>query len=472
MKTQLFLSLAAVFASCVFLSSFASAQQQEESAYIKSVVLSGTSTGELVSIPLDQEMYSKSLDSWQDIRLLNIKEEEVPYLLHRQVTEERKSQRRTTLITKPQVRPTEDNGLEITFTIDREKHPSSIDGIVLSTPIQDFEHRVSVETRAESEEAWRPLVTNALIYDYSRYMDVRNLEVPFTQKSSNTQETQFRILIEKVTQEKESSILELTRTMKDGVANENQEKLFINRENLKLNSVSFWHDIESVVSTEPVLSEYSIQVDSRREDEKLKSTVIEFLSHREPLTCLELATEDRNFSREVTLYALQDDSSLGNQSSKEQYLTSSVITQLSLPSNTRSDLTIKFPATRSNRYRLVIENGDSPPLKEITMRAKGETYELLYLREANEKYSVTYGNPLLDAPKYDVLAIQTAVDLKVAPQLGSLEKSRAYKLTDPRSEFEKTLENKWLIGILFAALILVLAATLYQASKRLSSIPH
>jgi hypothetical protein len=96
--------------------------------------------------------------------------------------------------------------------------------------------------------------------------------------------------------------------------------------------------------------------------------------------------------------------------------------------------------------------------------------ELLFLAQPNEQYSVVYGNLLLDAPAYDTLAIKTALDLKLEPALASLEAGSTYAVTDPRSEWEKLLENRWLVGGLFAALILILGLTLFQASKRLSSI--
>ena len=440
------------------------------SGFRKSVILPKETTGEFTSILLDRELYSGTTELFHDLRLLDSSEKEVPFLLHRQVKEERKSQRIPTTIAQPQVRPLEDDRLEIIFTIDREKHPHSIDGITLSTRLRDFEHRVTVETRTSDDSPWRTLATNVLIYDYSRYMDVRNLEVPFAEKSLNKGEGTFRITIEKVTQEKESQLRELTRSLKEGVASDVQEKLMINRENLKLDSISFWQIVESVVSSGPVLTEYPIQIESRREDEKLKQTVIEFTSHREPLKEIELATEDKNFHRKVTLYAILDSSTDLSSSTKETYLTQSSVTKISLPNNSRAELVVTFPATRSTRYRLVIDNADNPPLKDITLKAKGETFDILFLAQPSEEYSVVYGNTLLESPKYDVLAIQTAIDLQMTPNVGSLDPAVAYTISDPRSEWEKILENRWLLGTLFAVLILVLGATLYQASKRLSSI--
>lgn len=449
------------------------AQETSESTtgvFLKSVALSDDSESKFTSIVVDRELYSGTTDSWKDLRLLNQHEKEVPFLLYRKVKEERKVQHIPKLVTQPRVRPLDDGGLEIIFSVDRQKQNHSIDGITLSTRLRDFEHRVTVETRTSDTSPWRTLVSNAVIYDYSRYMDIRNLEVAFADRSFNTDETEFRIVIEKVTQTKESQFLELTRTVKDGVEDQLQEKLTINRENFKLDSISYWHSVETIVSSEPVLTEYPLQIESRYEDEKSKATVIDCTSNREPLRQIQLITEDDNFYRTVSFYAVDDIPTSLNQRNGERLLTRSSVTQISLPNISRSDLTVDFPVVRSKRYRLVIENGDSPPLQDIQLKAQGETREILFFAQAEQRYSVVYGNTLLETPKYDILAIQAAIESKMQPAVGTLDAATPYKLVDPRSEWEKILENRWLLGTLFAFLLMVLALTLRQASKRLASI--
>jgi len=440
------------------------------SAYTKTIDLPSQSTEQFASILLDEEIYSGSTESYSDLRILDSANKEIPYLVHRKFKEKLTTRQESTTIHKPQVRPLEDNSLEISFTIDREKHPHSIDGIALKTSISDFEHRVSVETRTGDNSPWRTLVTDALIYDYSRYMDVRNLEVPFTEKSSNPAEVQFRVLIEKVTQEKESQFLALTRTVKNGVQTKQEETLAINRENLHIDSLSFWQKVESFSSTEPVWVDYPIQLDRRSEDEKNKTTVIEFSSKRQPLSHLQVITEDSNFHRKVTLYAVDAEPARDTLVKQDRVLTHGSITKISLPKNSRSDLAIAFPATRSSRYRLVIENGDSPPLKDISLKADGETYELLFLMAPNQNYSLTYGNPLLTTPNYDLLAIRTALDSKIPAIRGRLGAAKPISLVDPRPTWERLLENRLLLGCLFTLLLGILGWTLYQASKRLASI--
>jgi|694.fasta_scaffold10591_9 hypothetical protein len=440
------------------------------SAYTKTIDLPTQSTEQFASIVLDEELYSGSTESYSDLRILDAANKEIPYLVHRRAKEKLTTRQEATTISKPQVRPLEDNRLEIIFTIDREKHAHSIDGLALKTSTRDFEHRVSVETRTSDNSPWHTLVTDALIYDYSRYMDVRNLEIPFTEKSSNTAEVQFRVLIEKVTQEKESQFLALTRTIKNGVQTKQEETLAINRENLYIDSLSFWQKVESVSSTESVLVEYPIQIDRRSEDEKNKSTVIEFSSKRQPLSHLQVITEDSNFHRKITLYAVNAEPAPDTLVKQDRVLTHGSITKISLPKNSRADLAIAFPATRSSRYRLVIENGDSPPLKDITLKADGETYELLFLMAPNQNYSLTYGNPLLKAPNYDLLALRTALDSKIPAIRGRLGDAKPIDLVDPRPTWEKLIENRLLLGGLFTLLLGVLAWTLYQASKRLASI--
>lgn len=440
------------------------------SAYSKTIDLPSQSIEQFASIVMDEELYFGTTESWHDLRILDGDRKEVPYLVHQQSKEKRSTHQQSTIVSKPQVRPLTENNLEISFTIDRKKHPHAIDGIALTTSLRDFEHRVKVETRTSDTSPWRTLVADALIYDYSRYMDVRNLEVPFTEKSSNTDEVQFRVLIEKITQEKESQFLVLTRTLKNGVQTKQEETLAINRETLHIDSLSYWHQVDSVSSKEPLLTDYPIQLESRREDEKNKNTIIEFSSKRQPLSLLQVITEDTNFHRNVTLYAVNTGNSQDHLAEKEQRLTESSITKISLPKSSQTNLTIPFPPIRNSRYRLVIENGDSPPLKDISLKASGESYEILFLTAPNQKYSLTYGNLLLNAPNYDLLAIRTALDSKIPAISGRLGAATPIRLVDPRPTWERLFENRLVLGALFTLLLGILAWTLYQASKRLASI--
>ena len=108
------LKLSICLASLIGTTRWAVAQTPESAsttAFRKSVKLPTESRAEFTSIPLDRELYSGTTESWNDLRLLDSKEKEVPYLLHRQIKEERKSQRTLTAIAQPQVRPLENNQL-------------------------------------------------------------------------------------------------------------------------------------------------------------------------------------------------------------------------------------------------------------------------------------------------------------------------------------------------------------------------
>ena len=121
MKAYSLLTLSFLLAGAIGTARINFAQESAPSAtsgFRKSVILPKETTGEFTSILLDRELYSGTTELFHDLRLLDSSEKEVPFLLHRQVKEERKSQRIPTTIAQPQVHPLEDDRLEIIFTID------------------------------------------------------------------------------------------------------------------------------------------------------------------------------------------------------------------------------------------------------------------------------------------------------------------------------------------------------------------
>ena len=81
-------------------------------------------------------------------------------------------------------------------------------GLSLITPLKNFEQQVRVLTSTDGQ-LWEPPVAQTMIFDYSRFMDVRNDKVSF----EPTARRHFRIIIDDVTAEQQSDLMELTRRL-------------------------------------------------------------------------------------------------------------------------------------------------------------------------------------------------------------------------------------------------------------------
>ena len=81
--------------------------------------------------------------------------------------------------------------------------------MTFSTPLKDFERRIAVSGETGNGDGWQPLTADALLFDYTRYMDVSNARVPLATNTSR----RFRIVVEEVTDRTESPSMSLFRTI-------------------------------------------------------------------------------------------------------------------------------------------------------------------------------------------------------------------------------------------------------------------
>ena len=438
---------------------------------IKGITLPIIAEERLTTLRLDTDVLSGSTDSGYDLRILDEAENEVPFLHHLLVEEKTRITRVRQVVSTPQIKPLDNDGLEITFQLDKEKHLHPINGLTLITHLRDFEHRVAVDFQSSGSDEWKTVVDQALIYDYSKYMDVKNTDIAFPKDSIPLTAVAFRVRIESVTQEHDSPFMQLSRSLQNGTESGRQETWTINRQPLRIERLELWQDVESVDSTKPLLTTYPLTIDSRTENKDDKTTIIDFTSSREPLTTLTLVTSSKNFHRNAKLFALDPSSTQLNSNSNDRLIAQARLTSLDFEAAKRDELSLAFPKNRSRKYKLVIENGDSPPLSEINLKGEGEIHELLFFAQPNKKYSLTYGNELLEAPSYDQLAIETAMKLKLEPLAGELQDAVPYRAVDPRSQWDRLLANRWVIGATIVVLVTILGFGLRQAAVRLDSIP-
>src|SRR5262249_35162927 len=123
---------------------------------------------DLVAITLDSEMFAVTQERLADVRLLDGEGKPVPYLLRKVQTTRARAVRTTWPARQLSAQPLPDGGLEIIVQLE-EKNPRPT-GVSLISPLRNFEQRVQVDVPGEGQK-WEPVVEEALIFDYSRYMD-------------------------------------------------------------------------------------------------------------------------------------------------------------------------------------------------------------------------------------------------------------------------------------------------------------
>jgi len=79
-----------------------------------------------------------------------------------------------------------------------DKAPAA-NGFTFHTNLRDYEHAVTVAGSADGTQ-WAPLVADAVIFDYTRFMDIENRDVPAARQCCR----QFRIEVGSIADESAS----------------------------------------------------------------------------------------------------------------------------------------------------------------------------------------------------------------------------------------------------------------------------
>ncbi len=448
----------------------AAAAEQPQLRYSKPLVLPTLEQEELVAVPLDSDIYEATQDSLSDLRILTDDDVEVSNLLRKVVTTRSTTFHNYWAAKKPAVEPLPNGGLQITLQLEKDDPQPS--GLRLNSSLRNFRHHVRIESSVDDQN-WQPLVTDGLIFDYSQFMDVRNVELPLPpsdDSSTADKPRHFRITIDDVTQEQESQLLELTRRIAGDQEKERLESISIRRQPFRIDRIDFWQDVVHEHTTGDKRTSYPLSGFQIELDPEHKQSLVYVESRREPLTSIRLDIPDRNFSRsahvdvERTVRNEQVWRPMGN----------ATLEKLQFGNLDRTKLFIRFPEIRDKKYRVVVDNRDSPPLDIRGATARGSVYEVVFLAKPGENYRLAYGNSTLAAPHYDTAAIASSLAANYQPLAAQLGKQVALAVVTEPSQplLLRLLSDARFLGIATTLLVILLGFGLFHAVHRLNSLPQ
>lgn len=452
--------LASALALVILWASTLSAQELQFQ-FSKPVTLPPAHEDQLLAVRLDAEVFAATQNDFADVRLFDDAGDQVPYVVHKAQTSRSNTTRKVWPGRDPQLKPLEDGGLEITLRL--QKDDPAPQGLKLVTPLENFEQRVRVFASADGEQ-WDPLGGEVVIFDYSRFMDVRQDEISFPESDRR----QLRIVIDNVTAEQENELVELTRRLAGENETERVERTNVRRRPFRIDRVDFWRDLQNSKFVGPELATHAITDLQVEQDQERKQTLVTFITQRQPLTSLKVDVAERNFSRPMTLETASEQSSTG-----WRRLSGSTISRIDFKQLQRGQLSISFPESRESKYRLVIENHDSPPLTITGITASGPVYELVFLPESNSTFQLAYGNADAKNPTYDTAAVEEILRTGVTPMIAELGEQSAGPppVTPARVSIVRALTNPILLAAVVAVLIGVLGWALYNAARRIENMP-
>ena len=431
--------------------------------FLKDIQRTDAGREDILGVTLDSDIYGVTRDGMPDLRIFDGKSLESPYLLEK-VTEGHAEIMRETVSSDVVSFKEHDNAVEIIVRLDRDTPPP--EGLIVHTPLTNFERRLRIFGSKDGVN-WTSLADTVLLFDYSRFMDVRNCEARIPKNHYRD----LKIVIDAITDSRESPFLELTRKLKDGVEQERIEQSTLERRPLRIDRLEFWRDARREVGRQDKKSDYPIAKFRTEEDSKEKSTYVYVQTNRQPLTELTLETSSRNFSRTLLIEQLVR---RGDKNAWAE-ITQGQVRRIDFRGYRKESLTVGFPEHRETEYRIVIRNEDSPPLSITGVKAQGNMYRAVFLAAAKENYRAYYGSGTVEQPKYDAAAVLLplrqggeATPATLGPQ--TMNPAVGNVVCEPPSSCN-LFKNPLALGILAVLLAAVLGWALYRAAQRINQLP-
>jgi hypothetical protein len=272
-----------------------------------------------------------------------------------------------------------------------------------------------------------------------------------------------------VTQEQESRLAELTRTLRGGKEQEVRETTRVERRPLRIDGIEFSYTEEVEQRATPVLGDQAVVGFRTAREPDGRATRITVNTRREPVTEFTIATDAKNFSRQVTV-ELPPAADGGGQRRRGRSLARATITRIDVAGIRREELTIPLAESRVPTYELVIDDGDSPPIDVTGITIRGPAREAVFLAEPGGVYRLAYGGDLA-APRYDTAAIRAALAARAVATPATLGPEAVVAPRQPAAEpFRLLADGRFQLAAILV-LVVILAAALFLAARRIDAAP-
>ncbi len=344
---------------------------------------------------LDEEIFAATDGSYANLRIVDAENKEVPVLVRCRRQNKRAVRDRAVAVETTGMEKMPDNRIRV--TVGRKDADRAPDAVVFVTNCRNYEKQVSVYG-SRDRESWELLAEDRPIFDYTRFMDVRNSRVDFKPGAF----AWYRLEISNITESRRSPLVSIVRETQSGSLSRELEKTGLVQEDFRIEKLEFLQKEETVVESERVTRPYVARNMGVASDPKTKKTTVSFEASSAPLTALAVKTGSCNFSRAVEVEATNG----GDEKAAWQKVASSTISRIDAGKFQQSLTTVNLnQVCRFERYRIVINNMDCQPLDISGVDAEGEVHEALFFCDAGKKYRALYGAKGMEAPKYDIAAV-------------------------------------------------------------------
>lgn len=194
---------------------------------------------------------------------------------------------------------------------------------------------------------------------------------------------------------------------------------------------------------------YPIKSQTVEEDKKNKVTVIHLeLKSAVPVSKLTLSVKNKyDYFRPIHISYLTD----SVQTEKGWKYTYRQLTSGTLNSVEKSEFNLE--STLLKKLKLVIENQDNVPLQIDSVKVEGYVHELVVRFTEPATYFLTYGNPFLQKPNYDIARFLNRIPVELsALEVGNEQVIQYNSEAQGEPLFQNTF---WLWGVMILIILLL-----------------
>lgn len=339
--------------SLIASAAFASNETFSHSASVKMPAITQDELAELV---LPQALYAITREDLADLRVVRSEgATPVPFLVECVTTKRSHFTRETRSLRIHKVEELEGQKLQMILRREESEDAtlSPLSGLVIHTPLRDFERKIKVEASADGV-TWKTVVESARIFDVSAFADfrVKEIELP------GVEQRYLRLTVDQMV----SPGTPLTTTVKTsedkGGAIQNIDRQFVEEKRpFRIERVDGWVQKESWIHDARPLVKREFRLLAEEPDAELrnrfpKASMIFFELGKAPLERVTLKSASRMFRVDCQLLIERDTPETGG--SRWMRIASATLSRLAFRDYLREELSISCSESRAERYCLVI----------------------------------------------------------------------------------------------------------------------
>lgn len=404
---------------------------------------------------MDEEILLDADPEYANIRILDNSNNETPFTVRTQQRKKTEVREYTVEMKKTSFRELTDNQIEITLEQIKNENTSLVDPgvIVLSSKMKNFEKHITVSGSIDGN-TWEVLAENKPIFDYSRFIDIRNDRVDIKRGHFAF----YRILISNISEKQQSPIVNIARDTRQSVLFSEMEKTSFRREDFRIDQITFMALKPFEVKTSTVTREYTANDLKVVNDPDEKKSIVTFSTFNTPVSEITIVTDASNFSRKVRIEGRNDSDS----TSGWHQIANGTISRIMMGQFSQNHTSIQLSSpTRYTYYRMTIQNLDSPPVEISNINIRGPVQELVFFCKPEMDYHILYGGGNINPPIYDITDVlrKTAGEDTDTYSLNTRQSNPDFKTGHNwRLLNSKTLLTIFMVGMV-ATLLWIIAGT-------------